>query len=88
MLSSIVWISAAGMTVRIESSICANLRSVSSMRVPGTPRTCSLMRPASTLGKKSRPDEREGGPCDAATKATKPETTSARRSSAQASQLP
>ncbi len=43
------------MTVRIVSSICANLRSVSSMRVPGTPRTCSLMRPASTVGKKSRP---------------------------------
>ena len=46
---------AGGMTPRMVSSMRAMRFSVSSMRVPGGPRTWSLMRPASTLGKKSRP---------------------------------
>jgi len=53
--SSMVSISSGGITVRIVRSIAASRFSVSSMRVPGTPRTCSLMSPASTVGKKSRP---------------------------------
>jgi len=87
MMSSIVWVSSRGMTFRMESSICANFRSVSSMRVPGTPRTCSLMSPASTVGKKSRPTSGNRA-SETPTKARKPETTSARCCRVQPSHAP
>src|SRR6202142_3710548 len=54
-MSSMVWISWAGMTPRMVSSTRAMRFSVSSMRVPGGPRTWSFRSPASTEGKKSRP---------------------------------
>ncbi len=53
--SSSVSISSAGMTPRIVRSIAAIRFSDSSMRVPGGSRQCSLISPASTDGKKSRP---------------------------------
>lgn len=55
MLSINVSICDGGMTCLISSSISTKRRSVSSIRVPGWPRACSLMRPASTDGKKSWP---------------------------------
>ena len=49
----------AGSRARIVSSIVAKRCSVSSMRVPGAPRTCSLMSPASTRGEEVAADDRQ-----------------------------
>ena len=87
MLSSMVSICAGGMTVRMSSSMRANRFSVSSMRVPGVPRTCSLMSPASTLGKKSRPTSGNRN-SEAVTNDRKAVMARDRLASAQASQPP
>src|SRR4029453_18774965 len=55
MLSRIMARSLSGTISRMASSTWPKMRSVCSMRVPAGARTCSLICPASTLGKKSWP---------------------------------
>ena len=59
MLSSIVSISSGGITVRMVSSIAANLRSVSSMRVPGGAAHVQLDEPRVDAREEVAPDEGE-----------------------------
>jgi hypothetical protein len=82
-----VSISSAGITPRIVRSIAAIRFSLSSSRVPGAPRTWSLMRPASTVGKKSRPTSeiKDSEPAISSVNAT---TTNARCCSAHARPRP
>ena len=87
MLSSIVAISSGGMTVLIVSSIAAKRFSLSSIRVPGGPRTWSFTSPASTVGKKSRPMSGKSA-SERQTKPRKPATVVFRRARASARKPP
>ena len=85
-LSTIADSSSCGMTWRTSRSIWATIWVVSSMRVPGWVRTCKVIWPESTAGKKSSP--RNGtSTIDTATAPRNPNTKMRRRVIASAKRL-